>query len=155
MHPRTQIRIKGAEALRSKFTGVSVLESRRLPLSVGEFPCVLVYTDQEVSEIQNETPRITKNILDLAVEIGVANSGSLERELDDLCCNVESALSEMDLGNIGISRMALKATRMDASTQSENLIGIAKMTFEVIYLTEYSPSHLDREDSDPHHLELN
>lgn len=155
MHARTQIRIKIIEALRSKFTRVSVLESRRLPLSVGEFPCVLVYTDQEISEIQNETPRITKNILDLVIEMGLANSGSLERELDDLCYGVESVLSEMDLGNLGISRIALKSTRMEASTQSENLIGIAKMTFEVIYLTEYSYLNIDLQELSPHHLELN
>lgn len=121
---------------------------------MGEFPCVLVYTDQEVSEIQTETPRITKHILDLGIEMGVANSGSLERELDDLCYGVEEALSEIDLGNIGISKMALKATRIEASTQSENLIGIAKMTFEVIYLTEYSYLDDDLEPVSPPDLEL-
>jgi hypothetical protein len=61
----------------------------------------------------------------------------------------------MDLGNIGISRMALKATRMEASAQSENLIGIAKMTFEVIYLTEYSYLHEDLQQLSSPHLELN
>ncbi len=155
MHARTQIRNDIVGCLSTSLPeGVGVIASRRLPLTPQDLPRVLVYTDHEQSEIYNESPRVTKNTLDLTIEILVSDSEATERKLDDLCFATESALSAMILENTCISKIVLKSTTIDSSTQTENLLGIAKMVFEVIYLTEYSNDYLHLVDFESPQMEI-
>lgn len=156
MHGRTRIRNAVVNCLRANMTNeVPVFLSRRLPLQTTQFPCISVYADSEHTEILNDTPRISKNRLDLVVEVIVSDSENLELTLDEFCLEAEESLAFLDLIELEVVSLALRSTLIDTSVQSDQLVGSAKMIFEIVYLTEHFMNAVDLQQFDTTALAMN
>jgi hypothetical protein len=135
-HARTQIR-NAIIALLSVLpsTAGRVFASRVYPLEESRLPGLLIYSENETSALVTlSPPMISERSLTLRIEAVAESVSGLDDTLDQICLEVETALSGEALEPLARS-IALTATTITIEGTSDQPTGTAEMTFEVIYQT--------------------
>jgi hypothetical protein len=116
-------------------TAGRVYKSRVYPLETQTLPGLLIYSENETSSAITFTPpTISERNLTLRIEAVAASVSGLDDELDQICQEVETALTTTALEPLARS-IVLTATTITLEGTSEQPTGTAEMTFEVIYQT--------------------
>lgn len=136
---RKLIRKAAIERLMDKTSAESrVFENKATPLFSQEAPAILVYAFDEEVGFHTKSPRVYLHTLRLAVELVVKEKSTvrLDSHIDDLAEQI-ILLLEADRC-LGGTCEDLYQTRfeMDISPTAQELVGGARLTFEVLYTTE-------------------
>lgn len=134
-HLRQQIRERAAATVTGLVTtGANVFKSRLYPLEPGETPGILVYTDSEVSEIDNfgAVRDITRN-LELKLKGFAQATSNIENDLDKISKEIEVAMGgDVDLNSLAIDSF-LSATEIEFNADGNKPVGAVTLTYNVIY----------------------
>lgn len=136
-HVRQQIRDRVASIITASATLVKrrVYKSRIYPLTEGNLPAVTVYTGQEVSSLQTIGSRTLMRNLDVAVDVYVRVTENFDRDVDNIAVQIEEAIAN-DFTINGLAKEAvLTGTDIDFSGDTEQPVGIARLTFSIRYIT--------------------
>lgn len=140
-HVRTQIRSAVTAALATA-TGLPVYASRPDAVELSTLPALLVWTDAESAQPQaTGFPRTMKRTLLLRVLAVAKATSDLDDAIDEICRQVEIALSMPCAALSGIAqRITLEQTQIRLAIEGSTPTGQAAMTFEVLYMAaENSP----------------
>lgn len=136
-HQRTVIREELVSILKAANTGArDRVYGDRASVIFGEaYPLILVYARDESVSPQGITPKPSKRALPIAIEIRttVTASGSIDTALDDLCKQVEDAIVANPRLNQKVMSSNLLATEFDISAEGDEVLGGARLTYEVVY----------------------
>lgn len=138
-HIRAQIRAAVITNLTGLFTtGANVFQTRVWPINDSELPCLLVMTDADVVNSYSEgsvvgnTPRNVNRTMHLAIQ-AVVRGLAIDDALDQICLEVEKALSaDRFLGGLSVN-VALADTRIQFKGDGEKPTGEATMTYQIEY----------------------
>lgn len=136
-HVRKQIRDAFVTALTS---GVSlatggVFGTRIFPLDGGSLPCVAVYTANESSALGTMGLKTMGRDASVVVEAYIRVSGSFDDDADALAVQIEESIAaDTTLGGIAKDSV-LSSTEIDFSGDADTPIGVAKLTYSVMYVT--------------------
>ena len=135
-HVRKQIRDQAVTDLTGlTTTGANVFPGRLYPIQDSELPGLLVYTNDEVSEIDNMTrPRGLERSLELIVEGLAAGTTTVEDTLDTIAKEVEAALGNSTLGGL-VKDLFLIGSVVEVSGEGKKQTGAIKMTWNAFYRT--------------------
>lgn len=136
-HVRKQIRDRIASVVSTGATLVSgrVYTTRVYPLTADSLPAITVYTGSEASALQTVGLKTTSRQLQIAVDIYVRATATTDDDVDAIAVQVEEAIAN-DFSVNGLAKSAvLTSTDIDFSGETEQPIGIARLTFSVIYIT--------------------
>lgn len=136
-HVRKQIRDQVASIVSTAATLVSgrVYTTRVYPLTEANLPAITVYTGQEVSALQAIGNRTLTRNLEVAVDIYVRATASTDDDIDAIAVQIEEAISN-DFTINGLAKEAvLTGTDIDFSGDTEQPVGIARLTFSIRYIT--------------------
>lgn len=142
-HLRKQIRDAaiGASVLGNlATTGSRVYESRTHELQDANVPGLRVYTNNEqvaMADGAGGATRTSMRTLDLVVECCSKKSSGMDDELDAMIKEVEVALAA-NQGLGGAKWVQLRSIEIDMEGEAEKEIGVARMTFEVVYFAALS-----------------
>ena len=143
MHKRAEIKTKVVEMLQSGFSP-NIYKSRYLPIDKNNFPAASVYCPEDISEkaMSNEHYDRTANVIIMIYCKGYDPSEAgedtsqrdIDAELDDLTETVESIFFApiQTLGGT-VFQMNLTKTTYMVDAKTEDIIGIAKMEWDVEY----------------------
>lgn len=136
-HVRKQIR----DAVKATLTSGVPLVQRRVyasrvhPLSQAKLPCVLVYTASEASNLMTMGQRTIMRELSMSVDIYVSMNDTFDDDVDAICVEIEEAIAaNRDLGGVS-KETILVATEIDFDGDTENPVGVARLTYNVQYVT--------------------
>jgi hypothetical protein len=135
-HLRRQIREAVATAVTGlATTGARVFQSRVYPLQRTDLPALVVLTLGQTSERGSlPAPGRMVHSLRLQVVAVAAAVDGLDDELDQICKEVEIALAMPCAALAGIATtITLVSTDIELDGESEQPVGRAAMTFEVVY----------------------
>lgn len=136
-HVRTQIRDKMGTLLTSGVSLVSgrVYKSRVYPLSKAKLPAITVLTGSEASDLMVMGSKTLDRTATIFVDCYVSVRDTFDDDVDAIAVQVEETIgSNFDLG--GIAKTAiLRSTEIDFTGESETPVGIARLTFDVRYVT--------------------
>lgn len=133
-HPRAGIRAFVVERLQGLAALATVTASRVHNFRPNELPGAAVYTRREASE-RDSLRGTLKRALDLVVEIYLEGGDSLDDEADALCLAVEAALAaDLRFGRQALDSFLLE-TMIGLSGEGERRLGLARLTYRVIYRT--------------------
>ena len=124
--------------------GSHVFPSRTTPLSNGDIPAVLVYTERNLAEaIEPEHEPVNlnfKNDLDLVVEVHATSDtdDNLDDALDAIVDQVEQALLGSETWVRRFSQISSVDTDVTYDAQSDKRRGTARMTLSLSYLTTFN-----------------
>lgn len=117
-------------------TGSNVFRTRIYPLESGNLPGLCVYTNAEASEVDTLSgTRAYERTADIVVEAYVRATANYDNTLDTICAEVEAALASDVTRGGNAKDTNLIATDIEYSDEGDRPIGIARMTFSVIYRT--------------------
>lgn len=136
-HVRKQIRDRIASVVSTAATLVSgrVYTTRVYPLTEANLPAITVYTGTETSNLQTMGVKTINRDLQIAVDIYVRASATTDDDVDAIAVQVEEAIAN-DFSVNGLAKSAvLSSTDIDFSGETEQPIGIARLTFSVSYIT--------------------
>ena len=136
-HVRKQIRDRVAATVSAAATLVSgrVYTTRLYPLTEANLPAVTVYTGQETSALQTIGARTLMRNLDVAVDIYVRATSTTDDDVDAIAVQIEEAIAD-DFTVNGLAKSAvLTGTDIDFSGETEQPVGIARLTFTIQYIT--------------------
>ena len=137
-HVRQSIRDNVVTAVTSlSTTGSNVHRTRVYPLESGDLPGLCVYANSEASEVDILSgTRSLNRTADIVVEAYVRATANYDNTLDTICGEVEAALAT-DVTRGGKAKdTTLIATEIEYSDEAgDRPIGIARMTFSVMYRT--------------------
>jgi len=136
-HVRTQIRNRVGTVLTNGVTLVSgrVYQSRVYPLSTANLPAITVLTGSESSALMAMGAKTLDRVATIFVDCYVSVTDSFDDDVDALAVQVESAIAA-DFTVDGLAKTAiLRSTDIDFSGESEAPVGIARLTYEVRYVT--------------------
>ena len=136
-HVRKAIRDRFISTLTSDVTLVKtrVYGSRVYPITEENLPAITVYTGSEASSRYNMG--VTDLIRELSVEVDcyIRAADTFDDDMDAICVQVEEAIA----GDFTVNSLAkgatLTSTEINFSGDAEQPIGIAKLTFNVRYVT--------------------
>lgn len=141
-HLRKQIREAIATALTGlTTTGANVFQSRVYAIDTSTLPCIAVYSNAEVSDIDSVgTPRGLMRTLSVNVEGRCRATADVDDTLDAICKEVEVALGTSTLSNL-VKDLRLASTTIDLSRDAEQPTGLVTM----VWIAEYRTSENDPE----------
>lgn len=136
-HVRKQIRDKVASILKSNVGLVKrrVYTTRVHPLNDTNLPAISVYTGSETSQRMNLG--VTDVIRELALEIDVyvRETSKFDDDVDAIAVQVEEAMA----GNFTLDGLAkfvvLTSTQIQFDGDADQILGVAKLTYSVEYVT--------------------
>jgi len=133
-HVRQQVRDLMVAVLSPHYTTFS---SRVYPLGSTALPAILVYTRDESSEVLSMGyPRTLEKSLQVIVEVfQTGSSDTIDDILDDISVTVENTLS---VPNELYKDLFLTNCVIDFTDDGERPLGIATLTYQVIYHTDES-----------------
>lgn len=141
-HPRQVIRhAVVAQLINKTGAGTRVYPDRRIPFQRVELPALAVYVPTESVEIQSRAtaPRELDRRAQAVVEVLVQQAEGVDDALDALALEVENALhADWTLGGVA-SDLLLTSTETEVVDTGKQLIGVARLEFEVRYYTEAVP----------------
>jgi hypothetical protein len=136
IHPRTDIRNKVAEHLRTQFA--NVFTSRAKPLFDQDLPAVLVYAGSE----QIKTERWDTDghgalfrELELFVEAVDTGKDDLDDKLDAHAAAIEDALDGWEVPDRKSAVLRFKGTDTDISIDGNKTYGAIRLAFSLTYQT--------------------
>lgn len=135
-HIRKQIRDAAAAALGSATTGgANTFESRTHELQDANLPARRVYTNDEDARISSlGTGRLIERALELVVECCSKKASGLDDELDLMIQETEVIIAaNQSIG--GAKYVQLARIDIDMEGEAEKEVGVARMTFNVLYIT--------------------
>jgi len=137
-HLRRQIRDAAVSALSGLTTsGTRVFENRVYDLQDTDLPGLRIYTNNEDVEIASlGISRLLERSLELVVEC-CAKSTTFDDTVDLMIQEVEVAIAA-NQGMGGAKYVQLKRIEIEMAGEGEKPIGVARMTFEVPYITALS-----------------
>lgn len=136
-HVRKSIRDRFISTLTSNVTLVSsrVYGTRVYPITDASLPAITVYTGSEASSRYNMGVTDITRELNVEVDCYVKATDTFDDDVDAICVQVEEAIA----GDFTINSLAkgatLISTEMNFSGDAEQPVGIAKLTFNVRYVT--------------------
>ena len=136
-HVRKQIRDTVATALTRDVSLVQrrVFPTRVFPLDGGKLPCVSVYTLSEGSELQTMGVKTLRREASVVAEAYIRVTGSFDDDADALAVQIEESIaSDTTLGGIAKDAI-LVSTEIEFSGDAEAPIGVARLTYSVVYVT--------------------
>ena len=114
-----------------------VYGSRVYPITSDNLPAITVYTGSESSGLHNMSmgePDLLRS-LSINVDAYVRITETFDDDLDALCVQIEEAIAG-DFYVNGLAKDAvLTSTEIDFSSDAEQPIGVARLTFVVRYIT--------------------
>jgi len=136
-HVRKQIRDRVASTLKTNVGLVQrrVYTTRVHPLNDTNLPAISVYTGSEASDRMNagETDMIRE--LSLDVDIYVRETSKFDDDVDAIAVQVEEALAN-DFTINGLAKFStLTSTEIQFDGDADQILGIAKLTYSVRYVT--------------------
>ena len=140
-HPRTLIRNAAVRVLKgTTIAGDRGFESRARPIASGTLPVVLVYTDEEdVLERLEQEPPLIQRRLRLQVETICDASKPFEDLLDDLCLQIENALTFDRTLSETADQIDYVETVRQMADESGRELAAARIAYDVLYTTDESP----------------
>lgn len=136
-HVRKQIR----DAVESTLTGGVALVSGRVygsrvyPLTKEKLPAIAVYTTSEASGIMTMGLRTLMRELSLNVDVYVSVNDTFDDNVDAICIQIEEAIAaNYTLGGLSKDTI-LVSTEVDYDGETENPVGVARLTYTVQYVT--------------------
>jgi len=136
-HIREQIRKSFAASLASDVTRVSgkVYPTRVFPLDGDKLPCIAVYTMSESSELMTMGAKTLRREASVVVEIYIRITGTFDDDADAIAAQVEASIAQdTTLGGIAKDSI-LSSTEIEFSGSAEAPIGVARLTYSVMYVT--------------------
>ena len=136
-HVRKQIRDAFETALTRDVSLVNrrVFGTRVFPLDGSKLPCVAVYSTSEGSGLQTMGVKTLRRDASIVVEAYIRVSGSFDDDADALAVQIEESIAaDTTLG--GVAKDAIpSSTETDVSGDAETPIGVARLTYSVVYVT--------------------
>lgn len=139
MHPRIMIRNKFVELLNGNTDCLDkVYKNRARPfINVGgwvsNLPAMVVYTNDETSQLYNEAPVCFERRAIISVEVHAAAGEDTDDFLDHVADQVEILISRFDWQTIGVV-LSLSGTQMAIRDVGESQItGACAISFEMTY----------------------
>ncbi|MGE0270299.1 MAG: hypothetical protein AB7M05_08925 [Alphaproteobacteria bacterium] len=129
-HVRQQIRDAVATTLTGlSITGSNVFVSRTAPLTSGDLPALEIFTLKEpVRTISRE--RTQMRDLEVLVDACVDSSSSTaDDELDDICSEVETALSASVTISAVVVELVLAETNIELKSEADPSVAVAHMKY--------------------------
>ena len=136
-HVRKQIRDRIAALLASgvALVGGRVYKSRVYALTQSKLPAITVYIGSEDSSLFTLGSKTLMRTVSVSVDIYENATASLDDNLDALAVQVEESIAA-DFQLNGLAKDAvLVSTEIDFSGESEQPVGVARLTFNVRYVT--------------------
>lgn len=136
-HVRAQIRDRIGSVLTGgvALVGGRVYKSRVYPLSVDNLPALTVLTGSESSALMVMGSKTLDRTVTIFVDCYVSVTDSFDDDVDALAVQVEEAIAG-DFDVNGLAKTAvLQSTEIDFSGESETPVGIARLTYDVRYVT--------------------
>jgi len=136
-HVRKQIRDKVASLLKSNVSLVQrrVYTTRVHPLNDTNLPAISVYTGTETS--QRLQAGVTDMIRELSLEIDcyVRETSSFDDDVDAIAVQVEEAMATKFTLD-GLAKFTvLTSTQIQFDGDADQILGVAKLTYSVQYVT--------------------
>jgi len=135
-HLRKQIRDAAVTALSGLATsGANVFENRTHELQDTNLPGLRIYANDDSVEIESlGISRFVRRMTELVVECCSKKSVAFDDELDAMIKEVEVAIAA-NQGIGGAKWVQLRNVQIDMEGEAEKEVGVARMTFEVHYIT--------------------
>lgn len=123
-------------------SGTRCYASRVYKMEDANLPGLRVYTNEESVEIGSlGVSRTNARTLELVVEACSKKASGMDDELDSMIKEVEVAIAaNQSLG--GAKYAQLRRIDIELSGEAEKQIGVARMTFEVLYYTALATPHV-------------
>ena len=138
-HLRRQIREAAATLLTGlATTGSNVFQSRVYPLRDGQLPALRIFTlneSVEANTIGAGPARLQERTLTLGVEGCVKAKDNYDDTLDAICKEVEVAIAGDNTLGGKCKWVQLTSTEIDMDGETEQPIAIARLSFQVFYIT--------------------
>ena len=133
-HVRKQIRDALATTLTGlTTTGSNVFKGRFYSLQEAKLPALLIYTSNEVAEVQAMgTPKNSDRILAVTVEGYARSKSTVEDTLDQISVEVEEAFASQTLGGL-IRDIEYNGFELDANADPDQTVAVIRMTFSIEY----------------------
>lgn len=136
-HVRSQIRDRIVAVLLPAVTLVKrrVYASRVYPLTAENLPAVLVYARSEASGLMAMGTITSDRTISMSVDVYVRATQNFDKDVDAICVQVEEAIAA-DFRVNGLAKQAvLTGTEIDYNGDAEQPIGVARLTYEIRYVT--------------------
>lgn len=136
-HVRKQIRDRIASVLSSgvSLTKRRVYSSRIYPLTEANLPAITVYSGVETSSLINMSAKDMFRTMTINVDAYVRATNTFDDDIDAICVQIEAAMAG-DFTVNGLAKDAiLTSTEIDFSGDTEQPIGVARLTYTVRYVT--------------------
>jgi hypothetical protein len=135
-HVRKLIRDAAAVALTGlATTGSRVFENRVHTLQEDQLPALRVYTNNGASRAQSVgMERVRERGEELMVECCAKAATGFDDQIDAMILEVEQAL-DANQGIGGAKSVELRSIQIDMDDEADREIGIARLTFDVLYYT--------------------
>jgi hypothetical protein len=136
-HVRNKIRDEAVTALTGlTTTGARVYANRVHPMGDANLPGHRIYTNDEDVQIASiGSSRLLERELELVVEACAKENDTFDDTLDDMIKEAEVALAP---GLPSAKYVSLKRIEIEASGGGDKQVGVARMTFVVIYITAHN-----------------
>lgn len=114
--------------------GSNVFQTRYYPIESGKLPAIAVFTLSESTEYATiSRPRRQIRTLDMAVEIFISATSSMDNTLDDLCVQVEELLQNDPTRGGNAHNTDIVAFNADFDGSGEKPVGVGRFTVRVTY----------------------
>lgn len=135
-HVRQQIRDAVKSAVTNlNTTGSRVYVSRTYKLTDDNLPALRLYTQDEETERLCKSPVYVKHTLPVAIECCAKQATDVDNKVDTITSEVEAAIVGDSTLAALIKDNQITATDIEYSTEQEQPLAIAKVTFTIIYTT--------------------
>ena len=137
-HVRKQIRDAVATAVTGlTTTGSNVFASRVRPISDSQLPCLLVYTTNEVINLEGGTLDAPERLLSVRISGVIEATESLDDTMDIIAAEVEVALgADITMGGLAVGADLLDTT-MDLDGEAEKQVGTINLNYIISYRTPF------------------
>lgn len=112
-----------------------VYSSRVYPLTAAKLPAITVHSGAETSGLMAMGTVTLTRTLAISVDVYVRANETFDDDVDAICVQVEAAVGA-DFRLNGLAKdVVLRGTDIDFSGEGEVPVGIARLTFDVRYVT--------------------
>ena len=136
-HVRQQIRNQIGTTLTNGVPLVSqrVYKSRVYPLTSAKLPAITVLTGSETSGLMVMGAKTLDRTVSIFVDCYVSVNDTFDDDVDAIAVQVEEAIAA-DFNVGGLAKTAvLQSTEIDFSGDGESPVGVARLTYDVRYVT--------------------
>lgn len=136
-HVRKQIRQRIAQVLSSGVPLVDsrVYRSRVYPLDASRLPAITVLTGSETSNLMVMGSKTLDRTVSIFVDCYVSVKDTFDDDVDAIAVQVEQAIAGDFTVNGLAKTVILQSTEIDFSGEAETPIGVARLTYDVRYVT--------------------